>query len=58
MLKKEPKGPGQAPAMIVFCAFEQMHQNRHAFGFEVDKNFYKAAKEKMLSTIQLSFIAG
>ena len=32
--------------------------NRHAFGFEVDKNFYKAAKEKMLSTIQLSFIAG
>ncbi len=172
MLKKEPKEPGQAPAMIVFCAFEQMHQiiqygkrygfnksyplffiknysaqvlkanmrivgatehavvlyrdklpkfnndgkmvfnwmewprdtetpkihptqkpipllkrlisiftdpgdvvidpvagsgttlkaaaelNRHAFGFEVDKNFYKAAKEKMLSTIQLSFIAG
>lgn len=172
MLKKEPKKPGQAPAMIIFCAFEQMHQiiqygkrygfnksyplffiknysaqvlkanmrivgatehavvlyrdklpkfnnngkmvfnwmewprdtetpkihptqkpipllkrlisiftdpgdvvidpvagsgttlkaaaelNRHAFGFEVDKNFYKAAKEKMLSTIQLSFIAG
>lgn len=172
MLKKEPKEPGQAPAMIIFCAFEQMHQiiqygkrygfnksyplffiknysaqvlkanmrivgatehavvlyrdklpkfnnggrmifnwmewprdnsvpkihptqkpipllkklieiftdpgdvvidpvagsgttlkaaaelNRHAFGFEVDKNFYKAAKEKMLSTIQLSFIAG
>lgn len=172
MLKKEPKEPGLAPAMIIFCAFEQMHQiiqygkrygfnksyplffiknysaqvlkanmrivgatehavvlyrdklpkfnndgkmvfnwmewprdtetpkihptqkpipllkrlisiftdpgdvvidpvagsgttlkaaaelNRHAFGFEVDKNFYKAAKEKMLSTIQLSFIAG
>lgn len=172
MLKKEPKEAGQAPAMIVFCAFEQMHQiiqygkrygfnksyplffiknysaqvlkanmrivgatehavvlyrdklpkfnndgkmifnwmewprdtetpkihptqkpipllkrlisiftdpgdvvidpvagsgttlkaaaelNRHAFGFEVDKNFYKAAKEKMLSTIQLNFIAG
>lgn len=172
MLKKEPKEPGQAPAMIIFCAFEQMHQiiqygkrygfnksyplffiknysaqvlkanmrivgatehavvlyrnklpkfnndgkmvfnwmewprdtetpkihptqkpipllkrlisiftdpgdvvidpvagsgttlkaaaelNRHAYGFEVDKNFYKAAKEKMLSTIQLSFIAG
>lgn len=172
MLKKEPKEPGQAPAMIIFCAFEQMHQiiqygkrygfnksyplffiknysaqvlkanmrivgatehavvlyrdklpkfnndgkmvfnwmewprdtetpkihptqkpipllkrlisiftdpgdvvidpvagsgttlkaaaelNRHAFGFEVDKNFYKAAKEKILSTIQLSFIAG
>ena len=25
MLKKEPKEKGQAPAMIVFCAFEQMH---------------------------------
>jgi len=24
LLKKEPKGRGQAPAMIVFCAFEQM----------------------------------
>ena len=24
LLKKEPKGKGQAPAMIVFCAFEQM----------------------------------
>lgn len=24
-LKKEPKQPNQAPAMIVFCAFEQMH---------------------------------
>lgn len=24
-LKKEPKEPNQAPAMIVFCAFEQMH---------------------------------
>jgi len=25
LLKKEPKEKGQAPAMIVFCAFEQMH---------------------------------
>lgn len=24
LLRKEPKEPGQAPAMIVFCAFEQM----------------------------------
>lgn len=24
-LKKEPKQPNSAPAMIVFCAFEQMH---------------------------------
>ncbi len=26
MLKKEPKGVGQAPAMIVFCAFDQQFQ--------------------------------
>lgn len=26
LLKKEPKEKAQAPAMIVFCAFEQMHQ--------------------------------
>ena len=172
MLKKEPKEPGQAPAMIIFCAFEQMHQiiqygkrygfnksyplffiknysaqvlkanmrivgatehavvlyrdklpkfnndgkmvfnwmewprdnsvpkihptqkpipllkklieiftdpgdvvidpvagsgttlkaaaelNRHSYGFEVDRNFYKNAKEKMLSTIQLNFLVG
>ena len=24
LLKKEPKEKGEAPAMIVFCAFEQM----------------------------------
>ena len=28
LLKKEPKEKGQAPAMIVFCAFEQMHRDR------------------------------
>lgn len=32
--------------------------NRHAYGFEVDKNFYKDAKEIMLSSIQLSFTLG
>jgi len=32
--------------------------NRHAYGFEVDRNFYKLAKEKMLSSIQLSFTLG
>lgn len=32
--------------------------NRHAYGFEVDKKFYSLAKEKMLSTIQLSFTLG
>ena len=32
--------------------------NRHSYGFEVDRNFYKDAKEKMLSTIQLNFLVG
>lgn len=27
--------------------------NRHAYGFEVDRKFYKEAKEKMLSSIQM-----
>ena len=29
--------------------------NRHAYGFEVDKKFYKLAQDKMLNSIQLSF---
>lgn len=32
--------------------------NRHTYGFEVDRNFYKKAKNKMLSSIQLSFTLG
>lgn len=32
--------------------------NRHAYGFEVDRNFYKLSKEKILSSIQLSFTLG
>lgn len=113
MLRKEPKEKGQAPAMIVFCAFEQMQtvieygkrygfmksyplffcknysaqvlkanmkivgatftdegdvvidpcagsgstlraayeMGRNAYGFEVDKGFYEAAKEKMLAPL-------
>lgn len=37
LLKKEPKEKGQAPAMIVFCAFEQMHMVQEygkKYGFE------------------------
>lgn len=30
--------------------------NRHSYGFEIDKNFYKLAKNKMLSQIQTSFL--
>ena len=29
--------------------------NRHSYGFEIDRNFYKSSQEKMLSSIQLSF---
>ena len=29
--------------------------NRHSYGFEIDRNFYKLAQDKMLSSIQLSF---
>lgn len=32
LLRKEPKEKGQAPAMIVFCAFEQM---RNRYGTDV-----------------------
>ena len=30
--------------------------NRHSYGFEIDRNFYKLAKEKMLSSIQTSLL--
>jgi len=30
--------------------------NRHSFGFEIDRNVYKNAKEKMLKNIQISFL--
>ena len=30
--------------------------NRHSYGFEIDKNFYNDAKEKMLANIQMSLI--
>ena len=29
--------------------------NRNSYGFEVDKDFYKEAQEKMLDSIQYSF---
>lgn len=32
--------------------------NRHSYGFEIDKNFYNLAQEKMLSSIQLSLLVG
>lgn len=32
--------------------------NRHSYGFEVDRNFYRDAKEKMINSIQLNFLVG
>lgn len=32
--------------------------NRHAYGFEIDKKFYKLAQEKMISSIQMRFLFG
>ena len=44
LLKPEPKEKNQAPAMIVFCAFEQMHtiiSQGAKHGFSKRSNFYK-----------------
>lgn len=32
--------------------------NRHSYGFEIDRNFYKDSKDKMLNTIQLNMFVG
>ncbi|WP_409229070.1 DNA-methyltransferase [Gudongella sp. SC589] len=32
--------------------------NRNAYGFEIDKKFYKLAQEKMISSIQMRFLFG
>ena len=71
LLKPEPKGTNEAPCMIIFCAFEQMHYvidpvagsgttlraaaelGRSAYGFEIERKFYKMAQEKMLSNIPI-----
>lgn len=106
MLIKEPKERGKAPAMIVFCAWEQIPMlvetgkkegfnhayplifvkksssqalkanmkivdptagsgstlraaaelNRSAYGFEVERDIYNKANEKMLSVIEMSLV--
>ncbi len=33
-----------------------IEMNRSAYGFEIKKDFYKAAQEKMLSSFQISLI--
>lgn len=32
--------------------------NRHSYGFEIDRNFYKKAQEEMLSSIQMNMFVG
>lgn len=32
--------------------------NRHSYGFEIDRNFYRLSKEKMLSSMQMSLLVG
>ena len=57
LLIKEPKEAGKAPAMIVFCAFQQIPmlvEYGQKYGFEIKKDFYKEAKEKMLSEMPMT----
>jgi site-specific DNA-methyltransferase (adenine-specific) len=53
MLKKEPKEKGQAPCMIVFCAFEQQFQlieyaNKHGFKGFINLVFRKKSSSQVL----------
>lgn len=54
LLKKEPKEKGQAPAMIVFCAFEQMHMvqeygKKHGFPNSYPLFFIKNSSSQVLN---------
>lgn len=53
MIKKEPKEKGQAPAMIVFCAFEQQFElieygKKHGFPNYINLVFYKNYSPQVL----------
>ena len=53
LLKKEPKERGQAPCMIVFCAFEQLHMvieytNKHGFKHHIPLIFVKNFSAQVL----------
>jgi len=44
--------PVAGSGVTLRAAFET---NRNSYGFEVDRNFYKKANEKMLNNIQYGF---
>lgn len=53
LLKKEPKGKGQAPAMIVFCAFQQLetvikYGEKHGFKHYIHLTFCKNYSSQVL----------
>ncbi len=53
LLKPEPKKAGTAGCMIVFCAFEQMHQlievaKKYGFNHFINMNFYKNYSPQVL----------
>jgi len=53
LLKPEPKKAGTAGCMIVFCAFEQMHQlievaKKYGFNNYINMNFYKNYSPQVL----------
>lgn len=53
LLKKEPKERGQAPCMIVFCSFEQMHMvieyaKKHGFNHNIPLIFIKNYSAQVL----------
>jgi site-specific DNA-methyltransferase (adenine-specific) len=53
MMKKEPKGRGQAPAMIVFCSFEQQFElieeaKKHGFNHYINIVFRKKSSPQVL----------
>ena len=55
LLKKEPKEKGQAPAMIVFCSFEQMHMvaeygKKYGFANSYPLFFIKNSSAQVLKT--------
>lgn len=53
LLKKEPKGKGQAPCMVIFCAFQQMetvlsYAQRHGFSHYIPLVFIKNFSPQVL----------
>lgn len=55
LLKKEPKAKGQAPCMVVFCGFQQLHivieyAARHGFAHYIPLTFVKNYSAQVLKS--------